>query len=112
LKRQLRRRSDDLDKWVAILSKLAQCENGASDDQSLGLSFYAIRTTTVGDYHKLTEILSEMERKEFIQVFDEEKELPNGEKTNIKRYKITLKGIQTLFQILIPARDALRKLDY
>ncbi len=108
----MRRRSDDLDKWIAILSKLAQCEDGTSDDQNLGLSFYAIRSTAVSDYHKLTEILADMEKKGFVRVIEEEKESPDGGRTTIKRYKITLKGMQTLFQILIPARDALRKLDY
>ena len=108
----MKRRSDDLDKWIAILSKLAQCEDGTSDDQSLGLSFYAIRSSAVSDYHKLIEILTDMESKGYISVFDELKEASGNEEGKIKRYKITLKGMNTLFQILIPARDALRKLDY
>lgn len=108
----MKRRSDDLDKWIAILSKLAQCEDGSSDDQKLGLSFYAIRSSAVSDYHKLTEILSEMEERAFIQVIEENKKQFETQETIIKRYKITIKGMKTLFEILIPARDALRKLDY
>ena len=109
---RLKRRSDDLDKWIAILSKLAQCEDGSSDDQKLGLSFYAIRSSAVSDYHKLTEILSEMEERGFIQVIEENKKQLETQEIIIKRYKITIKGMKTLFEILIPARDALRKLDY
>ena len=107
----MKRRSDDLDKWIAILSKLAQCEDGSSDDQSLGLSFYAIRSSAVSDYHKLTDILGDMEQKEYIKVLDELNE-NTEENGGIKRYKITLKGMRLLFDVLIPARDALRKLDY
>lgn len=106
------RRSDDLDKWIAILSKLAQSENGTSDEEKLGLSFYAIRTSTVGDYHKLNAILEDMEKKGYIEVFEEIKECSEGEELVYRRYKITLKGIKTLFEILIPARDALRTLEY
>lgn len=108
----MKRRSDDLDKWIAILSKLAQCEDGSSDDQKLGLSFYAIRSSAVSDYHKLTEILSDMEDRGFIQIIEDDKKQIEALETSIKRYKITIKGMKTLFDILIPARDALRKLDY
>ena len=109
---RLKRRSDDLDKWIAILSKLAQCEDGSSDDQKLGLSFYAIRSSAVSDYHKLTEILSDMENRGFIQIIEDDKKKIEAQEISIKRYKITIKGMKTLFEILIPARDALRKLDY
>lgn len=109
---RLKRRSDDLDKWIAILSKLAQCEDGSSDDQKLGLSFYAIRSSAVSDYHKLTEILSDMEKRGFIQVIEENKRQLEDQEIIARRYKITIKGMKTLFEILIPARDALRKLDY
>ena len=108
----MKRRSDDLDKWIAILSKLAQCEDGSSNDQKLGLSFYAIRSSAVSDYHKLTEILSDMEERGFIQVIEENKRLLEDQEIKARRYKITIKGMKTLFEILIPARDALRKLDY
>jgi len=108
----LKRRSDDLDKWIAILSKLAQCEDGSSNDQKLGLSFYAIRSSAVSDYHKLTEILSDMEERGFIQVIEENKIFLENQEIKARRYKITIKGMKTLFEILIPARDALRKLDY
>ncbi|HUT81352.1 MAG TPA: hypothetical protein VMZ29_09140 [Candidatus Bathyarchaeia archaeon] len=107
----MKRRSDDLDKWIAILSKLAQCEDGSSDDQNLGLSFYAIRSSAVSDYHKLTEILTDMEEKGFIKVLDENRTTPEGE-VSIRRHKITLKGMNLLFEVLIPARDALRKIDF
>ena len=100
-----------MDKWIAILSKLAQCEDGASDDHNLGLSFYAIRSSAVSDYHKLNEILDEMDGKGFIQVWEESKDTSEGEAIQ-KRYKITIKGMKTLFDILIPARDALRKIEY
>lgn len=109
---RLKRRSDDLDKWIAILSKLAQCEDGSSDDQKLGLSFYAIRSSAVSDYHKLTEILIDMEKRGFIQVIEENKRQLEDQEIIARRYKITIKGMKTLFEILIPARDALRKLDY
>ena len=109
---RLKRRSDDLDKWIAILSKLAQCEDGSSDDQKLGLSFYAIRSSAVSDFHKLTEILSDMEKRGFIQVIEENKRQLEDQEIIARRYKITIKGMKTLFEILIPARDALRKLDY
>jgi hypothetical protein len=109
---RLKRRSDDLDKWIAILSKLAQCEDGSSDDQKLGLSFYAIRSSAVSDYHKLTEILSDMEKRGFIQVIEENKRQLEDIEIIARRYKITIKGMKTLFEILIPAKDALRKLDY
>jgi len=109
---RLKRRSDDLDKWIAILSKLAQCEDGSSDDQKLGLSFYAIRSSAVSDYHKLTEILSDMVDKGFIQVIEEPKKQLDDQEIIAKRYKITIKGMNTLFEILIPARNALRKLEY
>ncbi len=108
----MKRRSDDLDKWIAILSKLAQCEDGSTDDQNLGLSFYAIRSSAVSDYHKLTEILTDMEEKGFIKVIDENRVTPEGEEVTIKRHKITLKGMNLLFEVLIPARDALRKIDF
>ncbi|NHJ31435.1 MAG: hypothetical protein FK732_01100 [Asgard group archaeon] len=108
----MKRRSDDLDKWIAILSKLAQCEDGSSDEQKLGLSFYAIRSSAVSDYHKLTEILSDMEEKGFIHVIEESKKQLEEEEIVVKRYRITIKGMNTLFEILIPARNALRKLDY
>ncbi|MHA1211035.1 MAG: hypothetical protein ACTSSH_01115 [Candidatus Heimdallarchaeota archaeon] len=108
----MKRRSDDLDKWIAILSKLAQCEDGSSDDQNLGLSFYAIRSSAVSDYHKLTVILSEMQNKGFIQLLEEDKIDNEGEDTKIRRYKVTLKGMKLLFEVLIPAKDALRKIDY
>jgi len=107
----LKRRSDDLDKWIAILSKLAQSEDGIADDNKLGLSFYAIRSSTVGDYHKLNVILEDMVKKGFIEVVEEIKEKFEGE-VKVVRYKITLKGMKTLFEILIPARDALRGLDF
>ncbi|NHJ87626.1 MAG: hypothetical protein FK734_19350 [Asgard group archaeon] len=107
----MKRRSDDLDKWIAILSKLAQMEDGSSNDEDLGLSFYAIRSSAVSDYHKLSEILEEMERKGFITVQEESKTSLEGE-VNAKRYRITLKGMRTLFEILIPARDALRGLEF
>jgi len=109
---RLKRRSDDLDKWIAILSKLAQCEDGSSDDQKLGISFYAIRSSAVSDYHKLTEILNDMEDRGFIQIIEDDKKQLEAQEISIKRYKITIKGMKTLFEILIPARDALRKLDY
>lgn len=109
---RLKRRSDDLDKWIAILSKLAQCEDGSSDDQKLGLSFYAIRSSAVSDYHKLTEILNDMENRGFIQIIEENKKEIEDQEIVVKRYRITIKGMNTLFEILIPARDALRKLDY
>ena len=105
----MKKRSDDLDKWIAILSKLAQSEDGTTDDEKLGLSFYAIRSSTVSDYHKLTDILEDMESKGFIEVLKEET-YSDDEKQNITRYRITLKGLKTLFNILIPARDALRGL--
>ncbi len=108
----MKRRSDDLDKWIAILSKLAQCEDGSSDDQKLGLSFYAIRSSAVSDYHKLTEILNDMVEKGFIKIIEENNEQLQDEEIIVKRYRITIKGMNTLFEILIPARDALRKLDY
>ena len=108
----MKRRSDDLDKWIAILSKLAQSDDGISDDNKLGLSFYAIRSSTVGDFHKLQEILEDMIAKEFIETFDDVKESTDGSETTFIRYKITLKGMKTLFEILIPARDALRGLDF
>ncbi|TET27959.1 MAG: hypothetical protein E3J70_10830 [Candidatus Heimdallarchaeota archaeon] len=108
----MKRRSDDLDKWIAILSKLAQCEDGSSDDQKLGISFYAIRSSAVSDYHKLTEILNDMEDRGFIQIIEDDKKQLEAQEISIKRYKITIKGMKTLFEILIPARDALRKLDY
>ena len=101
-----------MDKWIAILSKLAQCEDGASDDHNLGLSFYAIRSSAVSDYHKLNEILDDMESKGFIKVLEENKQTSEGEDAVQKRYKITIKGMKTLFEILIPARDALRKIEY
>jgi len=112
LKNRLKRRSDDLDKWIAILSKLAQCEDGSSDDQKLGLSFYAIRSSAVSDYHKLTEILGDMVDKGFIQIIEENNKQMQEEEIIVKRYRITIKGMKTLFEILIPARNALRKLDY
>jgi hypothetical protein len=105
------RKSDDLDKWIAVLSKLAQCEDGASDGEKLGLSFYAIRTSAVGDYHKLNEILEEMEERGVIEVFTEKRMTSSGDYKEIVRYRITVKGIKTLFEILIPARNALRGLD-
>lgn len=108
----MKRRSDDLDKWIAILSKLAQSEDGIADDKKLGLSFYAIRSTTVGDYHKLTDILEDMVKKEFIEVAEDIKEKIEGDETKVVRYKITLKGMKTLFETLIPARDALRGLTF
>lgn len=108
----MKRRSDDLDKWIAILSKLAQSEDGIADDNKLGLSFYAIRSSTVGDYHKLTDILEDMVKKRFIEVVEEIREIKEGDDARVVRYKITLKGMKTLFEILIPARDALRGLDY
>ena len=108
----MKRRSDDLDKWIAILSKLAQSDDGISDDKKLGLSFYAIRSSTVGDYHKLQEILEDMITKEFIESVEDVKESSEGIETKIIRYKITLKGMKTLFEILIPARDALRGLNF
>ena len=108
----MKRRSDDLDKWIAILSKLAQCEDGSSDDQKLGLSFYAIRSSAVSDYHKLTELLSDMVQKGYIKMIQELKEATKDQEMNIKRYQITLKGMKLLFEVLIPARDALRKLEY
>jgi len=108
----LKRRSDDLDKWIAILSKLAQSEDGSSDSESLGLSFYAIRSSAVSDYHKLTDLLEDMKQKEFIQVFEEMKINDEGEEVAIRRFKITIKGMNTLFEILIPARNALRGLEY
>lgn len=101
-----------MDKWIAILSKLAQCEDGSSDDHKLGLSFYAIRSSAVSDYHKLNEILDDMEKKGFIQVIEESKTSTEWEDTTLRRYKITIKGMKTLFEILIPARDALRKIEY
>ncbi|NHJ49460.1 MAG: hypothetical protein FK733_16845 [Asgard group archaeon] len=107
----MKRRSDDLDKWIAILSKLAQCEDGSSDDTKLGLSFYAIRSSAVSDYHKLTEILNDMVQKGFIKTLEEIKEL-EGEESTLRRFQITLKGMKLLFETLIPARDALRKLEY
>lgn len=108
----MKRRSDDLDKWIAILSKLAQSEDGSSDDQKLGFSFYAIRSSAVSDYHKLTEILGDMEDRGFIQIIEDDKKQFEAQEISIKKYKITIKGMKTLFEILIPARDALRKLDY
>ncbi|MFW9924670.1 MAG: hypothetical protein ACFFDW_15415 [Candidatus Thorarchaeota archaeon] len=107
----MKKRSDDLDKWIAILSKLAQSEDGTADDSNFGLSFYAIRSSTVSDFHKLSEILDDMEKKEYIEVMEGLKENPEGEETITKRYKITLKGMKTLFEILIPAHKALRGLD-
>jgi hypothetical protein len=109
---KLKRRSDDLDKWIAILSKLAQCEDGSADSENLGLSFYAIRSSAVSDYHKLAELLDDMEKKEFIKVFEETKVNDEGEEVAIRRYKITIKGMKTLFEILIPARNALRGLEF
>ncbi|MHA1125950.1 MAG: hypothetical protein ACTSO7_11655 [Candidatus Heimdallarchaeota archaeon] len=108
----MKRRSDDLDKWIAILSKLAQSEDGSSDSENLGFSFYAIRSSAVSDYHKLSELLDDMEQKEFIQVLEDMKVNDEGEKVAVRRYKITIKGMKTLFEILIPARDALRGLEY
>ncbi|MHA1463225.1 MAG: hypothetical protein ACTSPM_02860 [Candidatus Heimdallarchaeota archaeon] len=108
----MKRRSDDLDKWIAILSKLSQSEDGIADDKKLGLSFYAIRSSTVGDYHKLNDILEDMVIKGFIEVVEEIKEKNEGEEAKVVRYRITLKGMRTLFDILIPARDALRGLDF
>ncbi len=108
----MKRRSDDLDKWIAILSKLAQCEDGSSDDYNLGLSFYAIRSSAVSDYHKLNEILDDMEVKGFIQVIEESKTSTEREDATLRRFKITIKGMKTLFEILIPAKDALRKIEY
>lgn len=108
----MKRRSDDLDKWIAILSKLAQSEDGSSDDHNLGISFYAIRSSAVSDYHKLSEILEDMVNKGFIQVLEENKSTSEGEETKQKKYRITIKGMKTLFEILIPARDALRKIEY
>ncbi len=108
----MKRRSDDLDKWIAILSKLAQSEDGSSDSESLGLSFYAIRSSAVSDYHKLNDLLEDMKQKEFIQVFEEMKINEEGEEVAIRRFKITIKGMNTLFEILIPARNALRGLEY
>ena len=107
---KLKKRSDDLDKWITILSKLAQSEDGTTDDEKLGLSFYAIRSSTVSDFHKLTEILEDMVSKGCIEVIAGEKENSTEEKTSIRRYRITLKGMRTLFEILIPARDTLRGL--
>ncbi len=109
---ELKRRSDDLDKWIAILSKLAQCEDGSSDDEKLGLSFYAIRSSAVSDYHKLTELLSDMVQKGYIKIMQETQDSSENQEMNIKRYQITLKGMRLLFDVLIPARDALRKLEY
>ncbi|MCK5159433.1 MAG: hypothetical protein KAR08_09770, partial [Candidatus Heimdallarchaeota archaeon] len=91
----MKRRSDDLDKWIAILSKLAQCEDGSSDDQKLGLSFYAIRSSAVSDYHKLTEILGDMEDRGFIQIIEDDKKQFEAQEISIKRYKITIKGMKT-----------------
>ena len=108
----MKRRSDNLDKWIAILSKLAQCEDGSSDDQKLGLSFYAIRSTAVSDYHKLTELLTDMVQKGYIKIMQESMESIENQEINIKRYQITLKGMRLLFDVLIPARNALRKLEY
>lgn len=108
----MKRRSDNLDKWIAILSKLAQCEDGSSDDQKLGLSFYAIRSTAVSDYHKLTELLTDMVQKGYIKIKQESMESIENQEINIKRYQITLKGMRLLFDVLIPARNALRKLEY
>ncbi len=108
----MKRRSDDLDKWIAILSKLAQSEDGIADDKKLGLSFYAIRSSTVGDYHKLIDILEDMAKKEFIEIVEDFKDKNNETEVKVVRYKITLKGIKTLFGVLIPARDALRGLDF
>jgi len=108
----MKRRSDDLDKWIAILSKLAQSEDGSSDSENLGLSFYAIRSSAVSDYHKLSELLDDMEQKNFIQVIEEMKINEEGEEVAVRRYKITIQGMKTLFEILIPARDALRGLEY
>ncbi|MHA1187141.1 MAG: hypothetical protein ACTSSK_09765 [Candidatus Heimdallarchaeota archaeon] len=86
----MKRRSDDLDKWIAILSKLAQSEDGSSDSENLGLSFYAIRSSAVSDYHKLAELLEDMEQKEFIQVIEEMKLNDEGEEVAVRRYKITI----------------------
>ncbi|MBD3191613.1 MAG: hypothetical protein GF308_13280 [Candidatus Heimdallarchaeota archaeon] len=104
-------KSDDLDKWIAVLSKLAQCKDGSSDEQELGLSFYAIRSSAVSDYHKLKEILERMEEKGFIKMTEESRELSNGDEQIIRRYQITRKGIKTLVEVLIPAKDALRGLE-
>lgn len=104
-------KSDDLDKWIAVLSKLAQCQNGSSDERELGLSFYAIRSSAVSDYHKLKEILERMEEKGFIKMTKEIRELSNGDEQVIRRYRITRKGIKTLVEVLIPAKDALRGLE-
>jgi hypothetical protein len=108
----MKRRSDDLDKWIAILSKLAQCEDGSSDDKKLGLSFYAIRSSAVSDYHKLTELLEDMVNKGFIKKLEQAKEQKDGDETVSIRYQITLKGMKLLYETLIPARDALRKLEF
>ncbi|MEA2070964.1 MAG: hypothetical protein U9O98_06700 [Asgard group archaeon] len=105
------RRTDDLDKWVAILSKLAQSKKGYSNNEQLGMSFYAIRSSTVGDYHKLSEILEKMEEKGVISVNEEIQEHPDGSEKVIHRYKITMKGLKFLYEVLIPARRALRGLE-
>ena len=100
----MKRRSDDLDKWIAILSKLAKSEDGSTDDKNLGLSFYAIRSSAVSDYHKLTEILNDMVEKGFIKVIEDKIVKLEGEETNLRKYKITMKGLKTLLEILIPAK--------
>ena len=107
----MKRRSDDLEKWISILSKLAQSEDGTSDETKLGLSFYALRSSAVSDYHKLNEILLDMQKKGFIEVIEETKDNPEGEDVIKKRYSITIKGLKTLVEILIPARNALRGLE-
>lgn len=103
-------KSDDLDKWVSILSTLAQSKNGTSDEEQLGLSFYAIRKKAVSDYYKLNEILDQMIERGVIKITEDE-ETTDGEGKPIKRYQITLKGMKLLVEILIPARKALRGIE-